>query len=285
MTPKGAPLKTVLGLVASPRKFGNCEMMVRAISKEVPEPHELKLLRMNDFEIGPCRACYRCLFEDGRCPLGDDLDKVLEAILAADGLVVAAPTYFLGANAALKRFLDRGLSFYARIDRLWAKPAVGIGIAGIPGREGYTRLAVQSFLKLLLTDVKGVRIAYGALPGEVFRNEGNEKTAEALGNALFGPALPPAGPSCPLCGGDTFRFLDARRVQCMLCSNTGTMETGAGGPTFAIAPGPHELFSTREAAVAHLEWLRGMKERFLEERAGLKSVGAPYRKGGDWILP
>ena len=58
----------------------------------------------------------------------------------SDALVVAAPTYLLGANASLKRFLDRGLSFYAHLDRLWGKPAVGVAIAGIEGMEGYTKL-------------------------------------------------------------------------------------------------------------------------------------------------
>ncbi len=46
------------------------------------------------------------------------------------------PTYFLGANASLKRLLDRGLSFYAHIDAPLGKTAVGVAIAGVAGLEG-----------------------------------------------------------------------------------------------------------------------------------------------------
>lgn len=278
-------MKTVLGIVASPRRLGNCEMMVKEIAANLALPHELKLLRLHDFAIGPCRACYHCLFGEEQCVIDDDLDRVLEAILASDALILAAPTYFLGANAVLKRFLDRGLSFYAHIDRLWGKPAVGVGIAGIKGKEGYTRLAVQSFLKLLMTDVKDTRIAYGALPGEVFLNAANLRLAASLADALFGEKPTSQAPDCPLCGGDTFRFLEDGRVRCMLCSNTGTMATDAKGPRFQIERGAHELFLTREDARTHLEWLRSMKARFMEKKTELKQVSARYRKAGEWVRP
>ncbi|MFP4033502.1 MAG: flavodoxin family protein, partial [Desulfococcaceae bacterium] len=152
-------MKTVLGIIASPRRLGNCELMVKEIARSIPEPHDLRLLRLHDFAIGSCRACYACLFGDGVCPVGDDLPAAIEAIAGADALIVAAPTYYLGPNAALKDFLDRGLSIYAHADRLWGTPAVGVSVAGIPGREGYAKLGIQSFLKLLLGDVKGVEVA------------------------------------------------------------------------------------------------------------------------------
>lgn len=156
--------------------------------------------------------------------LDDDLCKVTEAITEADGLIVAAPTYFLGANALLKLLLDRGLSFYAHIDKLWGKPSIGVGIAGIKGKEGYTLLNIRSFLKMTMTDIKMTGMVYGALPGEIFFNEENKQTAAVLGSALFGDRVETKAPSCPLCRGDTFQFLGDNRVNCMLCSNAGTIE-------------------------------------------------------------
>ncbi|MFZ7126728.1 MAG: flavodoxin family protein [Desulfobacterales bacterium] len=239
-------MKRVLGIVASPRRLGNCEMMVKEIARGISIPHQLKLLRLADFDIQPCRACYQCLFGDLRCPVEDHFHLVLEEILAADALILAAPTYFLGANASLKRFLDRGLSFYGHVDRLWGKPSIGVGIAGIEGREGQTLLNIQSFLKLLLTEIRGTRILYGALPGEIFLGEANRRLAASLGGALFDGAVEHHAATCPLCGGDTFRFLGENRVRCMLCSNSGTVNTTAEGPVFRIEKNPHELFLTRE---------------------------------------
>ena len=59
-------MKTVLGIVASPRRLGNCEIMAKEISRQIPQPHELKLLRLSDFHIKPCRGCYLCLFKKQR---------------------------------------------------------------------------------------------------------------------------------------------------------------------------------------------------------------------------
>jgi len=43
-------MKKVLGIIASPRRLGNCEIMVKEISGHIPEPHELNLLRLSDFD-------------------------------------------------------------------------------------------------------------------------------------------------------------------------------------------------------------------------------------------
>jgi multimeric flavodoxin WrbA len=278
-------MKKILAIIGSPRKLGNCEIMAKEISNQLSIPHELNLLRLQDFKILPCRGCYQCLFTKEHCVLDDDLNIVLKAMLEADGLIVSAPTYFLGINASLKTLLDRGLSFYAHIEKLWDKPAVGVAIAGIEGKEGYSRLAIQNFIKLIFADDKDSRVVYGALPGEVFLNEENKRTAAELASALFGSRVEKKGPCCPQCGGDTFRFLDNNRVRCMLCSNSGIITIQSGPPTFEITKSPHEFFLSKEAAIKHREWLLGMKSRFIEHKKVLKEITHPYLKQGTWIKP
>ncbi|MBW1954266.1 MAG: flavodoxin family protein [Deltaproteobacteria bacterium] len=278
-------MKTILGIIGSPRKLGNCEIAVKAVSRAVHEPHILKLLRIADFDIRPCRGCYACLFRKGECVIPDDLPRIWEAVLGADALVVAAPTYFLGPNASLKHLLDRGLSLLPHIEGMWGKPAVGIGIAGIPEKEGYTRLGIESFLKLLMTEIKGCEIFYSALPGEISLEKDHEPRLSILANALFGPALNPKSSVCPVCGGDTFRFMEDGRIRCMLCSNPGTFDMKDGRLVFEIRPGGHEMFLSRESAVRHREWLKGMKDRFLKQKNQLKKISVEYLKDGTWIQP
>jgi multimeric flavodoxin WrbA len=280
-----AASKKILAIIGSPRRLGNCEIMAKEISRNVPQPHELELLRLNDFKILPCRGCYRCLFEAGACVLNDDFEQIMGAIESADALMAVVPAYFLGPNAGIKRLLDRGLAMYAHADGLWGKPAVGVGVAGIEGKEGYTLLGVESFLKLLLTDLKQSRMIYGALPGEIFLDERNKRIAVEMGAALFGPAPRPAQPACPLCGGRTFRFLGADRVRCMLCSNDGRVLPADGGIRFDITAGPHEMFLSQEAARSHKDWLVGMKSRFVQEKEKLKAISVGYRKEGRWVSP
>ena len=278
-------MKKILGIVGSPRRLGNCEIMVKEILRNISEPHEFKLLRLSDFNILSCRGCYRCLFKEDGCPQADDFYPILHTLLDADALIVAVPTYFLGPNACLKQFIDRGLAFYAHAEKLWGKPAIGIGIAGIYGKEGYTRLGIENFLKLLLTDVKMTVMVYGALPGEVFIDEANRKIASRLASALFSNESIKKQPSCPLCGGDTFRFLDDNRVRCMLCSNAGTIDRVDGKTVFSIEKSGHELFLTKAGVINHRKWLKGMRNRFMEQKNTLRQITGTYRKQGTWVKP
>jgi multimeric flavodoxin WrbA len=278
-------MKKILGIVSSARRLGNCEIMVKEVFRNLAEPCELHLLRLTDFQIDPCRGCYHCLFKDGDCVINDDCSTVLEAIGSADALILAVPAYFLGAHSALKRFLDRGLSFYGAVDKMWGKPAVGVAVAGIPGMEGSTLLGVESFLKLILADIRQTRLVYGALPGEIFLDDGNRKTARSLAQSLFGPKVPKSTPCCSLCGGDTFRFIGTDKVRCMLCSNAGTLDMQKGAAVIEMEMADHQLFLTRKDVQDHKTWLIGMKERFMAMRKTLKPISVDYLKDGQWIKP
>ncbi len=277
-------MKQVLGIIASQRQLGNCEIMVKEVSRQLEVPHRLQLLRLPDFRLRYCNGCYRCLSRGG-CVLNDDLNVILEAIAAADAVILAAPTYFLGAHACLKGLVDRGISFYAMAERLWGKPAVGIGIAGIEGKEGSTLLDIERLLVTLQADNRMSRIIYGALPGEAVMHEENRRLAGELADALFGEPAARLQPCCPLCGGATFRFLGDGRVRCMLCSNTGELEEGPSGPTLQITQSHHEFVTDRVAALEHQEWLKGMLARYREQREPLKEVKAAYQDETPWIRP
>jgi NAD(P)H-dependent FMN reductase len=277
-------MKKILGIIGSPRKLGNSEVIVKAISEEVPEEHELRLLRLQDFDLGDCVGCYRCLYE-GACFIGDGLGAIIDAMREADAYIVAAPAYFLGANASVKRLLDRGLSFYGSKEGLWGKPSLAIAVAGIEGKEGSSLLAIQALLKCLLSDIKASEVLYAALPGELFFSGEGRAAARRLGAALFGDAARAPGPRCPICGGDSFRFLGERALRCLLCGNEGEIGLGAeGAPRLDIRTGEHCLHLDAAAALRHEAWLRGMKERLVAELPRIRKVREEFR-GGDWIRP
>jgi multimeric flavodoxin WrbA len=276
-----ASMKKILGLIGSPRKLGNCEVLVKEICRQVPEEHELKLLRLHDFHLEACRGCYRCLY-GGACVIDDGLKPILEAMAEADAYIVAAPAYFLGVNASLKLLLDRGLSFYGIKERLWGKPSIALAVSGIEGKEGYSLLAIEGFLKCTLSDIKARLSLTAALPGEVFFDGEKAVLARKLGEALFGEALVSEAPACPLCGGTSFRFLERGRARCMLCGNEGSYSLASGEAVFDIGRGEHDLFLDREAALRHEVWLKAMKDRFATELPRIRRVREEYR-GGDWI--
>ncbi len=277
----------ILALVGSPRRLGNSELMAKEISRCVSEPHRLKLVRLPEMDIGPCWACYTCLFDERTCPQGDDFSRILEALVTADALILAVPTYMLAANASLKQFLDRGLSLVTHIEQLWDKPAVAVAIAGIPGMEGYTKLCLDSALRLIGARPQASEVVYGALPGEVFMNETNRQMAKKLAEALLGP--PPDWEDepwrCPACGGDTFRFLGSDQVRCMTCSSPGDIQLKNDQVSISVDVPVEHFFLSLEGARRHLDWLRGMKQRFLEKKEELKSICLAYLHEGDWLEP
>ena len=277
----------ILALLGSPRRLGNCELMAKEISRRIDQPHRLKLVRLPEMNIRPCRACYTCLFDEHTCPQKDDFPKIFQAMLHADGLIFVAPTYMLAANASLKRFLDRGLSLYGRFEELWGKPAVAVAIAGIPGMEGYTKLCLDTSMRLIGAQSKGSEVIYGALPGEIFMKQENFQTAERLAKALF--TLPGEEQRqswlCQACGGDTFRFFGAEQVRCMTCSSPGKVRVVDGQISFSMDPPEDHFFLTLEGAQQHLLWLQGMKERFLEQKEDLKAICLDYLHDGEWLEP
>ncbi|MEM5787698.1 MAG: flavodoxin family protein [Syntrophobacteraceae bacterium] len=277
--------KTLLGIIASPRKNGNCELFTKSIYLQLEGHWELRLMRLPELDIRPCKACYRCLFDGMRCPQADDFLTSLEELAGADAVVVSAPAYLLAANAGLKKFLDRGLQFYSFVDQLWGKPAVAVAVAGIEGMEGSTKLDVERFVKLTMGDLRGSAVVYGALPGETLLSARNRNTASLLAQNLSGTLRQEKAdnPACPLCGSDTFRFLPGGRIRCMQCSSAGRYEWSQYGLKIEAVPGRHPLFFSKEDALRHAEWLRGMKGRFLERRGELKEVAKEFKVQVNWV--
>ncbi len=279
--------RKLLGIIGSPRKHGNCELFIKELFTHLPADWELALVRLPEWDIRPCKACYQCLFGEMRCPQPDDFNELLDVLAGCDAYVAAAPTYLLAANASLKAFLDRGLSFYGKLDKMWGKPAVGVAIAGIVGMEGCTKLNVESFVKLTFGDLRASAVIYGALPGEIFFQPAAVETARRMARCLMNGPEPPEGdaPRCPVCGGDTFKFLPEGGTHCMLCSSLGRWRLEEGRLVVHTEPGEHAFVNSRESAGEHAEWLRQMKDRFMESRRSLKEVSRPYTAVGSWIRP
>ena len=275
----------ILGIVGSPRKGGNSEIMVKEISRQIAVPHQLNLLRLPDFNLHYCTGCYRCLFKKKRCVLKDDFQVVLDAIASCDALIVAVPAYFFAAHASLKTFVDRGLAFYGMADNLWEKPAVGVGIAGIDGMEGGTLLDVERFLMSLRADTRMSRMLYGALPGEIFDREDVRKVAVDLAAALSADLSALRSGTCPFCSGESFKILSGDKARCLLCGVSGRLSILDGKVDFTVDAGQHALLIDRDEALAHRDWLSGMVDRFKQEKPRLKKITEGYADVGTWILP
>jgi len=273
-------MAALLGVIGSPRKMGNCELMVKEIAAAVPGSPNLRMVRLAEKEIRPCKACYRCL--TGDCPHQDDYPGVLRAIVEADAVIVAAPAYLRGTHSSLQRFLDRGLQAYRHVDSLYGKPAVAVATAGVRDGEGSALLGVENFIRQLGLSLKGRIVVRATFPGDAIVFEEGRQAARRLAAALVSPDdFVPEGVSCPECKGTYFEFRGTDAIYCLSCGGTGALSVEGGNVRPVIGPPAHS-WRTKEEMVAHGRWLIGQRDEFLRQRVRLKEAVKPYL-GGEFI--
>ena len=88
-------MKKVLILSGSPRKGGNSDLLCDEFLRGAQESgNEVQKIFVRSKKIAPCNACYYCRDHGGKCALNDDMSEILDAMQAADVIVMASPVYF-----------------------------------------------------------------------------------------------------------------------------------------------------------------------------------------------
>lgn len=97
----------VIGIVGSPRKGGNTEILTAHTLKAIAEEGlETELIPLAGLDIKPCNACGECAQEE-RCPIEDDLFPIYVKMREADGIILASPVYYSSATALIKALMER----------------------------------------------------------------------------------------------------------------------------------------------------------------------------------
>jgi multimeric flavodoxin WrbA len=104
----------VLGLFGSPRREGNTDLLLEeALKGAEAEGAEVEALHLSDFNIIPCRECLQC-FNDGKCIILDDMQKIYPKLLEADIIILASPIFFYGVTGWAKALIDRCQALWSR---------------------------------------------------------------------------------------------------------------------------------------------------------------------------
>ena len=97
----------VIGIVGSPRKNGNTEILTSHTLKAIAEEGlDTEVVRLAGLDIKPCNACMACAKEE-QCSIKDDLFPLYLKCKAADGIILASPVYYGSATALIKAFMER----------------------------------------------------------------------------------------------------------------------------------------------------------------------------------
>lgn len=100
----------VIGFNGSPRKDGNTAALMGYLFREIEkEDIETELVQLSAKAIHGCIACYKCFDnQDRRCSVKKDAaNEYIEKMIAAQGIVLASPSYFQDVTSEMKALIDR----------------------------------------------------------------------------------------------------------------------------------------------------------------------------------
>ena len=171
----------VLGIVCSPRKEGNTEIMVEEALEAAREAGaETELVLVADKSIASCDACATCR-KTGVCHIKDDMQPIYQQLEAADAVILGTPVYFGSVSAQAKAIMDRTYLFLGD-RRLSGKVAVPIVVARRVG-AGQTRNLLYSYFMAQRMITVRAGIGYGRGKGEVRQGVGGTQGLSALEEA------------------------------------------------------------------------------------------------------
>lgn len=279
-------MKKILGIVASPRKSGNCEILTKVIIEAAGSNNILEMIRLTDLDIKGCRACYACLPKEAPCVIEDDLSFLLERIQNADAVVIAAPCYILGPNSSIKKLQDRFVSIGNKYEQYAGKPCVTVTTYGAPNWEGYTEPALNLTARFLNLNLVDSAVFFGAHPAEVIEKPADLQRAQQLGRALFDPGYKRVSKAseCPVCWSDILRY-DGEKVSCPFCGTRGEIKVDREKAKLIFYPKDDHRF-TDEGRRRHFDaYLNSKKHEFLSKRQYYKELQSPYRNTSYWVTP
>ncbi|MCX6672126.1 MAG: flavodoxin family protein [Euryarchaeota archaeon] len=174
----------IVGINGSPRKNGNTYFLLKK-TLESSKIENKKIIHLVDYNILPCNACGKC-WETKKCPINDDLEKVISEIMNSDAIVIGSPVYYGTISAQLKAFIDRsGELLGARGHPLKGKIGGGISVA-----RRWGHLTTWTMILLYLMEMRmilpgtGWNAATGMKPDDAKKDKEGIERAEELGEAI-----------------------------------------------------------------------------------------------------
>lgn len=171
----------VLGIVGSPRKGGNTEIMMKEALEGAGEAGaETELVLLADKNIAPCDGCGAC-GKNGICKIKDDMQAIYQQLELADGVIFGTPVYFLNVSAQAKAVIDRTYAL-VRVRGLRGKVAAALVVARRVG-AGQVLSLLYSYFMVQRMVIAGGGIGYGREEGDVREGVGGSPNLSALQEA------------------------------------------------------------------------------------------------------
>ena len=174
----------IIGINGSPRKKGNTQALLQVAMKS-SKMKDTKLIHLADYRIRPCDGCGAC-WKTKKCPIDDDLEKVIHELIKSDAILVGSPVYYGTMSPQMKAFIDRsgellGSRGYPLKDKIGGALAVARRWGGI---TTWTTLLLWVLVMRLIVPGAGWGVALALKPNDVMNDKEGIERAKELGASV-----------------------------------------------------------------------------------------------------
>jgi multimeric flavodoxin WrbA len=117
---------TIVAINGSERDGNTADVLRYAATVAARRNVSLESIELRKLRLLPCGPCGDCNDRLSKCTLADDVPTVVEKMIAADGIIYAAPVHGFGTAALMQIFLERAGVGYLRFDRPLANKVAGV---------------------------------------------------------------------------------------------------------------------------------------------------------------
>lgn len=293
----------ILGISCG-RPMGNCEILLKeALMAAEAEGAQVELLRLNDFEIRSCTGCGACRgrAEKGHgisdCIWDDDFPLLVDHLLDADGVIVAAPIYIWAPSGNIRVLADRLGPTYDVVllknrgmdqpdspyDKRIFKDRVGAFITvGGTTNPKYASMGMgpmrQFSHSLRWQIVDQLMVLDSTMPGQCLKHPDKIQLANKLGrNVARSVGVPEAElkwlgaeeGTCPVCHNNMLMIQNgAGKVKCPFCTVEGEVQIKEDGALYVDFSGADFASSrnTVKEMASHGDEIREQLQNFFENK-------------------
>ncbi len=184
----------IVVITGSPRKGGNTDLLADAFIEESEAlGHEIVRFDAGRMKLQGCRACNACYKTGKPCAFDDDFNQIPPAVLEADAIVFAMPTYWFSAPSNIKAVLDRLYCFLpgGKLEEAAGKKAALIvccGDAAISVMDAIGITFEKSFALLDWDFVESVLVDGVMEAGSVSQTDGLDRARKLAGKMQLASA-------------------------------------------------------------------------------------------------
>ena len=180
----------VIAINGSPRKEGNTYQALAMVGEELTAGGiDFEIIQVGHHLIHGCIACGKCAVnKDEECSIkSDDVNKWIQKLKEADGILLGSPVYYSGIAGTMKCFLDR-VFYVGNANGGLYRHKVGAAVVALRRSGGSATFdSMNHYLlnaEMLIATANYWNIIHGRGPGEVAQDAEGRQIMRLLGKNM-----------------------------------------------------------------------------------------------------